>query len=74
MSTNTAWTPAYYNTTSPKAFAVKSLRDAEVQCAIIEWELLAVVYTFKCFQTYLYSHPFTVESDHKPLEIIILKI
>ena len=57
----------------PIAFASKSLTGAESRYANIKRELLAVV--FACIQsnTYLQGHRFTVQSDHKPLEMIHLK-
>ena len=57
----------------PVAFASKSLSDTEKRYANIERELLSVVFTYECFWTYLLSTEFTVEGDHKPLEMIALK-
>ena len=57
----------------PIAFASKSLTDAETRYANIERELLAVVFACLRFNTYLQGRQFTVESDHKPLEMIHLK-
>ena len=57
----------------PVAFASKSLSDTEKRYANIERELLSVVFTCERFQTYLLGREFTVESDHKPLEMIALK-
>ena len=57
----------------PIAFASKSLTDTEKRYANIERELLAVVYGCERFHTYLYGKPFSVQSDHKPLEMIQLK-
>lgn len=57
----------------PVAFASKSLTDVEQRYANIERELLAVVVGCERFHTYLYGKHFTVESDHKPLEMIALK-
>ena len=57
----------------PIAFASKSLTDAETRYANIERELLAIVFTCLRFNTYLQGRQFTVESDHKPLEMIHLK-
>ena len=55
------------------AFASKSLSDCETRYANIEREMLAVVFVCERFHTYVYGTRFTVESDHKPLEMIILK-
>ena len=57
----------------PVAFASKALTDVESRYANIERELLAVVYGYKKFHTYLYGRSFTIHTDHKPLESIHLK-
>ena len=54
----------------PIAYASKSLTDTETRYANIERELLAIVFAFQRFNTYVLGRPFTVESDHKPLEMI----
>ena len=54
----------------PIAFASKSLTDTETRYANIERELLAIVFACQQFNTYVLGRPFTVESDHKPLEMI----
>ena len=54
----------------PIAFASKALTDTETRYANIERELLAVVFGCERFHTYVFGKPFTVESDHKPLEEI----
>ena len=54
----------------PIAFASKSLTDTETRYANIERELLAIVFACQQFNTYILGRPFTVESDHKPLEMI----
>ena len=54
----------------PIAFASKSLTDTETRYANIERELLAIVFTCQRFNTYVLGRLFTVESDHKPLEMI----
>ena len=51
----------------------KSLTGAESRYANIERELLAVVFACIRFNTYLQGRRFTVQSDHKPLEMIHLK-
>ena len=38
--------------------------------ANIERELLAIVFACQCFNTYVLGRQLTVESDHKPLEMI----
>ncbi len=57
----------------PVAFCSKALTGPESRYANIERELLAVVHGCQKFHTYLYGRSFTVESDHKPLEMISLK-
>ena len=57
----------------PIAFASKSLSDCERRYANIEREMLAVVFGYERFHTYVCGKHFTIESDHKPLEIIHLK-
>ena len=57
----------------PIAFASKSLTGAKSRYANIERELLAVVFACIRFNIYLQGRRFTVQSDHKPLEMIHLK-
>ena len=57
----------------PIAFASKSLSECERRYANIEREMLAVVFGCERFHTFVYGKRFTVESDHKPLEMIHLK-
>ena len=54
----------------PIAYASKSLTDTENRYTNIERELLAIVFACQRFNTYVLGRPFTVESDHKPLEMI----
>ena len=58
----------------PITFTSKSLMDTETHYANIERELLAILYGCEKFHTYLYGRTFIVETDHKPLEMISLKI
>ena len=51
-------------------FASKSLTDTETWYTNIERELLAIVFACQQFNTYVLGRPFTVESDHKPQEMI----
>ena len=53
----------------PIAYASKSLTDTETRYANIERELLAIVFACQQFNMYVLGRPFTVESDHKPLEM-----
>ena len=54
----------------PIAYASKSLTDTETRYANIKRELLAIIFACQWFNTYVLGRPFTVESDHKPLEMI----
>ena len=54
----------------PIAFTSKRLTDTETRYTNIERELLAIVFACQWFNTYVLGRPFTVESDHKPLEMI----
>ena len=57
----------------PIAYASKSLTDTEKRYANIEREMLACVFGAERFHTYLYGQSFTIESDHRPLEMICKK-
>ena len=57
----------------PVVFASKSLSKSQKNYVSIEREMLAITYGIKRLHTYLYGRPFTVLSDHKPLEIICNK-
>ena len=57
----------------PIAFASKVLTPTEQCYANIEHELLTCIFSAEQFCTYVFSHDFIVESDHKPLEQIMLK-
>ena len=57
----------------PIYYASRPLLDTETRYANIERELLAVVYGCKRFHHFVFGKEFTIESDHKPLEMIILK-
>ena len=57
----------------PIAFASCALTDAETRYAQIEKEMLAVVFSLKKFDQYVYGRKTTVLSDHKPLEAIAKK-
>ncbi len=55
------------------AYASKSLNDTEQRYANIEREMLACVFGAERFHTYVFGKHFTIQSDHKPLEIISRK-
>ena len=57
----------------PIAYASRALSDAKTRYAQIEKELLAAVFTFHKFHQYTYGKETQVESDHKPLEMIMKK-
>ena len=57
----------------PIAFASKSLMDAETRYANIERGLLAIVFAYQHFGTYLLGRSYIAESDHKLLEMIAMK-
>ena len=57
----------------PIALASKSLTDTETQYANIKRELLAIIYGYEKFHTYLYRRTFMVETDYKLLEMINMK-
>ena len=57
----------------PLEFSSRSLKDVETRYAVIEKELLAVVWAVERYHQYTYGRHTTVLSDHKPLERIMLK-
>ncbi|CAC5354877.1 unnamed protein product [Mytilus coruscus] len=56
----------------PVAYASRSLTDAESRYANIERELLGVLFGLERFNDYTYGKHINVESDHKPLEMIVI--
>ena len=58
----------------PVAYASRALTSAETRYAQIEKELLAIVFACERFESYIYGRDqVNVETDHKPLEAIVLK-
>ena len=57
----------------PIAYASHKVTDPETRYLQIEKELLKVIYGLEKFHTYTYGRQVTVESDHKPFEVIIKK-
>jgi transposase InsO family protein len=55
------------------AYASKSLTETEQRYANIEREMLACVFGAERFHTYVYGEHFTIQSDHRPLEMIAKK-
>ena len=64
---------AVFQDDKPIAFASRSMTDAEVRYAQIEKELLAVVFAMERFHQFTYGQSVTVESDYRPLEMIMKK-
>lgn len=54
----------------PIAFASRTFKDGERNYSTIDKEALAIVFGVQKFHQYLYSRPFTLLCDHKPLERI----
>ena len=52
----------------PVHFASRALKDAETRYAIVEKELLALVFAAKIFRPYLLGRHFTIRTDHAPLK------
>lgn len=57
----------------PISFASRTLSKSEKRYAQIEKELLAICFAFEKFHYFVYGHPVTVQSDHKPLGPIFVK-
>ena len=57
----------------PVAYASRALTSAETRYAQIEKEMLAILFAATKFHHFIYGAEAEVESDHKPLESIMLK-
>ena len=57
----------------PLTFGSRELAPAERYYGQIEKELLAIVFAVERFHQFTYGRPVSVDSDHKPLEIIFVK-
>ena len=58
----------------PVTYASRALTPTEMGYAQIEKELLAIVFTCERFEAYIYGREVVhVETDHQPLETIVLK-
>ena len=51
-------------------YASRALSKSEQNYAMIERELLGVVFGCEQFHSHVYDRPITVETDHKPLIVI----
>ena len=57
----------------PLAYASRALTDTESRYAIIEKEMLAIVFALEKWHQFTYGRPVIVHSDHKPLHAITRK-
>ena len=57
----------------PLAYASRALTDTESRYAIIEKEMMAIVYTLEKGHQFTYGRPVVVHSDHKPFHAITKK-
>jgi hypothetical protein len=57
----------------PLAYASRALTDVESRYAVIEKEMLAIVFALEKWHQFTYGRKVTVYSDHKPLESITRK-
>ena len=55
----------------PVCYASRSLSDTEKRCAVIEKEALATTWASERFSDYVLGIPFTLETDHKPLTVLL---
>ena len=58
----------------PVAYASRSMTPAQMNYAMIEKELQAVVFACERFHQYIHGKKVTVYLDHKPLEKIIMQV
>ena len=57
----------------PIAYASRKLRPSELNWAPIEKEMLAIVFSTQKFREYILGKTTLVQTDHKPLEMILRK-
>lgn len=57
----------------PIQYASRALTDTETRYDQIEKEMLAMVFALERFSQYTYGRNMHIESDHMPLEAILLK-
>ena len=55
----------------PVVYASRSLTETESRCAQIEKEALAFTWACKHFSDYILGKPAEIESDHKPLVLLL---
>ncbi|KAL9987156.1 hypothetical protein ACROYT_G001413 [Oculina patagonica] len=55
----------------PIGYMSRSLNTAERNYSTLEKEALAIIFGIKKFNQFLCGHPFTIKTDHKPLEGIL---
>ena len=54
----------------PVAYVSRKLLDRETRYSTIEKECLAIVWTLKKLDRYLWGQTFTLQTDHKPLTFL----
>nr|GEZ38109.1 hypothetical protein [Tanacetum cinerariifolium] len=57
----------------PIHYAIKTINDAETNCTTTEKEMLAVVYAFENFRSYLIMNKSIVHTDHLALKYLFAK-
>jgi hypothetical protein len=57
----------------PLAYASRALTDVETRYAVIEKEMLAIIFALEKWHQFTYGRKVIVNSDHKPLESITCK-
>ena len=57
----------------PVAYATKALTNAQRNYLQIDNEAFAILHACRKFHPYIYGKDITIETDHKPLEIIFKK-
>ena len=55
----------------PVCYASRSLSDTEKRYPVIEQEALATIWASERFSAYVLCIPFTLETDHKPLTVLL---
>ena len=72
-ASNTGLGAALMQNNQPIAYASRKLRDPETRYAVIEKEMLAIVWSLERWHQFTYGRKVVVYSDHKPLEAITRK-